>query len=57
MSRIIISLPLELLDVLDQYCLKQKYNRSECIRHAIRLLVFKQDDKRVLSKNNESISR
>jgi metal-responsive CopG/Arc/MetJ family transcriptional regulator len=42
MARIIISLPSELLEELDDYCDNHKYNRSECIRHAIRLLIQKQ---------------
>jgi len=39
-TRIIISLPKELLAVLDKYCEEHTYNRSECIRHAIRELVI-----------------
>lgn len=38
-TRIIISLPKELLELLDVYCKEKKYNRSECIRHAIRIIV------------------
>ena len=38
-QRIIISLPAELLIDLDEYVKKNKYNRSECIRHAIRDLI------------------
>ena len=38
-TRIIMSLPQELLDALDAYCKEHNYNRSECIRHAIRELV------------------
>ncbi len=43
MSRIIISLPDELLEDLDVYCEDLRYNRSECIRHAIRLLIQPED--------------
>jgi len=39
MARIIISLPSELLEQLDDYATEQFYNRSECIRHAIRLMI------------------
>lgn len=53
MARIIISLPNELLKDLDVYSNENKYNRSECIRHAIReLLVKKPDDQ----KNNRKDS-
>ena len=38
-KRIIISLPPELLVELDAYCKKHNYNRSECIRHAVRQLI------------------
>ncbi len=41
MARIIISIPQELLDELDKYVKENQYNRSECIRHAIRLLIKK----------------
>jgi metal-responsive CopG/Arc/MetJ family transcriptional regulator len=43
-KRIIISLPPELLVELDAYCKKHNYNRSECIRHAVRELIEKQVD-------------
>jgi metal-responsive CopG/Arc/MetJ family transcriptional regulator len=39
MARIIISLPSELLDELDNFATEQFYNRSECIRHAIRIMI------------------
>lgn len=42
MARIIISLPVELLQELDVYTKERKYNRSECIRHAIRMMVQNQ---------------
>lgn len=38
-KRIIISLPEELLIELDIFCKKHNYNRSECIRHAVRELI------------------
>jgi len=38
-QRIIISLPKELLEELDVYAKINRYNRSECIRHAIRELM------------------
>jgi len=38
-KRIIISLPEELLIELDDFCIKHNYNRSECIRHAVRELI------------------
>lgn len=44
MARIIISLPVELLQELDAYATERKYNRSECIRHAIRMMVHKEDN-------------
>lgn len=37
--RVIISLPASLLVDLDKYVQANKYNRSECIRHAIRELI------------------
>ena len=43
MARIIISLPDELLQELDDYAEDRMYNRSECIRHAIRLVVQKEE--------------
>jgi metal-responsive CopG/Arc/MetJ family transcriptional regulator len=43
MARVIFSLPSELLEELDTYVEKNKYNRSECLRHAIRLLVQKEE--------------
>jgi metal-responsive CopG/Arc/MetJ family transcriptional regulator len=43
MARIIISLPDELLQELDTYAEDRMYNRSECIRHAIRLIVQKEE--------------
>ncbi len=39
MSRIIISLPEKLLNVLDAYTEENGYNRSECIRFAIRKFI------------------
>lgn len=44
MTRIIISLPQELLKDLDVYCKDNRYNRSECIRKAIRDLLEKKND-------------
>lgn len=38
-ERIIVSMPKDLLTELDAYVEKHKYNRSECIRHAIRQLI------------------
>lgn len=43
MARIIISLPDELLKALDVYKDQRQYNRSECIRHAIRELIQQQN--------------
>lgn len=43
MARIIISLPVELLQELDTYAEDRMYNRSECIRHAIRLMVQREE--------------
>ena len=40
MSRIIISIPQELLDDLDNFSKDQSYNRSECVRHAIREMLW-----------------
>lgn len=45
MSRIIISLPDELLNELDKYAKFHLYNRSECVRHAIRLLIENQEER------------
>lgn len=39
MARIIISLPKELLTELDAFCKENQYNRSECIRHAVRTML------------------
>lgn len=39
MARIIISLTDELLEELNEYTQRRSYNRSECIRHAIRNLI------------------
>lgn len=44
-KRIIISLPLELLEELDLFCHRYNYNRSECIRHAVRELIERKGDK------------
>jgi metal-responsive CopG/Arc/MetJ family transcriptional regulator len=43
--RILISLPKGLLDELDAYAKKHRYNRSEFIRYAIREIIAKEDDK------------
>ena len=40
--RVIISLPADLLTALDGFVKANQYNRSECIRHAIRELLQKQ---------------
>ena len=40
MSRIIISLPEELLNELDRFRQERSYNRSECVRHAIRTMLW-----------------
>lgn len=45
-QRIIISIPQELLDQLDVYAKENNYNRSECIRHAVRELIQKKYEKR-----------
>lgn len=45
MKRILISIPPELLTQIDQYCKDNQYNRSELIRHALRLLVIKENEK------------
>jgi metal-responsive CopG/Arc/MetJ family transcriptional regulator len=42
-TRIIISLPPELLEELSSYCEQNNYNRSECIRHAVRELIKKNE--------------
>jgi len=39
MARVIISIPDELLEELDSYAHQNTYNRSELVRHAIRLLL------------------
>lgn len=39
MARIIISLPESLLADFDKFVLDNQYNRSECVRHAMRLLI------------------
>ena len=39
MARIIISLPDRLLEELNEYTEERSYNRSECIRYAIRNLI------------------
>lgn len=39
MARVIISLPDPLLEELDSYAHDNIYNRSECVRHAIRLML------------------
>ncbi len=39
MSRIILSIPTDLLKDLDSYCVILRYNRSEAIRKAIRDMV------------------
>ena len=54
MARIIISLPSELLDELDDFATDQFYNRSECIRHAIRLMI-KTTTKKESDEPEESI--
>lgn len=38
-KRIILSLPEDLLFELDAYVERHKYNRSECIRYAIREII------------------
>lgn len=52
MARIIISLPEELLEELDQFRQEQSYNRSECVRHAIRKLLWEKGVKNVQSKES-----
>ena len=40
-TRIIISLPPELLQEITVYCKNNNYNRSELIRHSLRELIKK----------------
>ena len=42
MSKIIFSLPDELLDKVDVFCIDNDYNRSEFIRFALRSLIKKE---------------
>ncbi len=49
MAKVIISLPDELLNKVDQYCQDFKYNRSEFVRFALRAIVDK-----ALKKDDES---
>lgn len=46
-TRIIISLPIDLLKDLDIFCKEHNYNRSECIRHAVRELIEHKKEKNV----------
>ena len=39
MKKILICIPTELLSQVDQYSKDNNYNRSELIRHALRLLI------------------
>ncbi len=39
MKRILITIPVEFLKRIDRYCKDKQYNRSELIRHALRLLI------------------
>lgn len=41
MARIIITLPKQLLILIDNFCKEKGYNRSEFIRHAVRSLMGK----------------
>ena len=42
-SKVIISLPTELLEKVDKYCGDHEYNRSEFVRFALRAIVDKKD--------------
>lgn len=42
--RILISLPKGLLEELDAYAAKHRYNRSEFIRYAIREIIAREND-------------
>lgn len=44
MARVLISLPDKLLEALSNYCVSYNYNRSECIRRAIRDVVYGDSD-------------
>lgn len=39
MAKVIISLPDALLAKVDKYCQDENYNRSECVRTALRRLI------------------
>lgn len=54
MSRIIISLPNSLLKEFDEFVDKNQYNRSECVRHAMRLLIKIEGEKNNV-QNSESV--
>lgn len=45
MAKVIISLPDELLNKVDQYCGDFKYNRSEFVRFALRAIVDSKERK------------
>ncbi len=45
MVKVLFNLPLDLLVDLDAYAKKHKYTRAECLRHAIRVVVYGQDEK------------
>ena len=54
MSRILISLPDNLLQDVDNYCKENKYLRSEFIRHIIRYFLYPDDfDKEESKKSND----
>lgn len=46
MKRVLISIPLELLAQIDQYCKDNQYTRSELIRHVLRLLINKEKNEK-----------
>lgn len=43
MTKIILSLPEEFLEKIDEYKQNYNYNRSEFIRFAIRKLIYKEE--------------
>lgn len=44
MARVLVSLPDELLKALDSQAVKEKYNRSEYLRHIIRAFLYRPTD-------------
>ena len=52
MAKIIVSLSEELLEEIDAYCKKFKYNRSEFVRHAVREVLKKIYDNTIENKGD-----